>query len=234
MSEIPEHLLRRSKERRAALGQGGEGADTPTGSPSEGGDTPTGSAAPVAAASSAPATAPSGPAEVAQAAPRPPWVEASLRRPRIPRWALPVLVMLPVWGYVYIGALKPADNAVALEPELALGQQIYGTKCASCHGATGQGGVGRPLEGGEVLLTFPDAQQHIDWVVGGSTPKGSPYGDPNRPGGQRLSQSVGVMPAFGSSLSAEEISAVVRYEREILSGEAGTGATSGAPATGGH
>ncbi|MGC1511934.1 MAG: cytochrome c, partial [Acidimicrobiales bacterium] len=52
--------------------------------------------------------------------------------------------------------------------------------------------------------------------------------------GQRLSQSFGVMPAFGSSLSAEEINAVVRYEREILSGEAGTGATAGAPASGGH
>lgn len=221
MSEIPEHLLRRSKERRAALGQGGDASPA---APSEGDEAPTGAAAPVAAASSAPASAPTGPAEVAPPAPRHPSVEAALRRPRIPRWALPALVALPVWGYIYIGAMNPAEEAVELEPALALGKEIYGTKCASCHGSGGEGGVGRPLNGGEVLLTFPDPQGHIDWVVGGSTPKGTPYGDPNRPGGQRLSQSVGIMPAFGSSLSDDEIEAVVRYEREILSGEAAAGA----------
>ncbi len=233
MSEIPEHLLRRSKERRAALGQGGDASPA---APSEGGETPAGTAPPVQAASSTPANAPTSPAEVAPPPPRRPSVEAALRRPRIPRWALPVLVVLPVWGYIYVGAMSPTNETVELAPELALGKEIYGTKCASCHGAGGEGGVGRPLEGGEVLLTFPDSQQHIDWVVGGSTPKGTPYGDPNRPGGQRLSQSLGFMPPFGSSLSVEEIKAVVRYEREILSGEAGAGAPAagGEPAGGGH
>ncbi|MGK2957556.1 MAG: c-type cytochrome [Acidimicrobiales bacterium] len=232
MSEVPEHLLRRSQERRAALGQGG---DAPTGAPSEGAVAPaTGDSGAVRAPSTPAPVAPT-PAEIVPAAPLPPYVEASLRRPKIPRWALPVLVMLPIWGYIYIGALKPAEVVIELEPELAVGQQVYNTKCATCHGATGQGGTGRPLKDGEVLLTFPDPQQHIDWVVGGSTPKGTPYGDPNRPGGQRLSQSVGVMPAFGSSLSAEQIKAVVRYEREILSGEGGAaGAPAGAPAGGGH
>jgi mono/diheme cytochrome c family protein len=44
------------------------------------------------------------------------------------------------------------------------------------------------------------------------------YGDPNRAGGQRsLGAFSGVMPAFGSVLSEEEIADVVRYEREVLS-----------------
>lgn len=234
MSEIPEHLLRRSKERRAAL-SGEQVATSSEGSSSEGATASGAASAPVAASSGETPAASS--KEAAPPPPLPPYVQASLRRPRIPRWALPVLVMLPVWGYIYIGALKPAEVVIELEPELALGQQIFASKCSSCHGANGQGSAqGRKLEGGEVLLTFPDKQQHIDWVANGSTPKGTPYGDPNRPGGQRLSQSLGIMPAFKSSLSAEEISAVVRYEREILSGEGGGTGAAGAESSsgGGH
>jgi len=61
-------------------------------------------------------------------------------------------------------------------------------------------------------LTWPD---HPDFP---------PYGDPDREGGQQVSQDgFSAMPAFGpdspSPLTEEEIVAVVRYEREILSGE---------------
>ncbi len=231
MSEIPEHLLRRSKERRAALS--GEGGDSSPNQGSEG--TASAAVAPTPAASAA-VPAEAGPVDVAPT-PLPPYVEASLRRPRIPRWALPVLVILPVWGYIYVGALNPAEETVVLETELALGQQVY-QKCASCHGANGEGGVGRPLDGGEVLATFPNPAQHVDWIANGSPVKGTPYGDPNRPGGQRISQGdgFGPMPPFASQLSAEEINAVVRYEREVLSGEGGgaaAGATAGASG-GGH
>ncbi len=74
-----------------------------------------------------------------------------------------------------------------------------------------------------MLLTFPDPQDHIDWVREGSAlvGDGNPYGDPERPGGQHIAgETAGrLMPPFGESLSEEEIVAVVRYEREILSGE---------------
>jgi mono/diheme cytochrome c family protein len=48
-----------------------------------------------------------------------------------------------------------------------------------------------------------------------SKPKGTPYGDPNRPGGQRHVQ-VGAMPAFAGTLSQTQIEDVVQYEREKL------------------
>src|SRR5690606_28119893 len=46
-----------------------------------------------------------------------------------------------------------------------------------------------------------------------------PYGDPARAGGPHVAGSFGTMPAFGETLTPEELLAVVRYEREVLSGE---------------
>jgi mono/diheme cytochrome c family protein len=215
LTEIPEHLLARSRERRAALGLGGGdqgGADAAA--PSQ----PTQSSAPAAAK---PAQAPAAAAPAAPPAPPPPppppppYVVAAHNRPTIPRWAVPVLAMLPIWAYVYAGVLDVPEAAIT-DPVLAQGEQIY-SSCAGCHGSSGQGGTGPPLAGGEVLLTFPDPQDHIEWVTEGSPGGGTPYGNPDRPGGQRISQ--GGMPGFGEQLSEEEIIAVVRYEREVLSGE---------------
>jgi mono/diheme cytochrome c family protein len=143
-----------------------------------------------------------------------------LARPKIPAWALPVLAMLPIWAVVYAGALVVPEEGIT-DPVLLEGQGIYAQSCASCHGNDGGGGTGRPLSGGEVLLTFPDPADHLAWVMEGSPAAGTPYGNPERPGGQHLSSetSGGPMPAFGDSLTEEEILAVVRYEREILGGE---------------
>jgi len=51
-------------------------------------------------------------------------------------------------------------------------------------------------------------------------PAGTPYGDPDREGGQHktLSYNGNPMPAFNKSLKPEQLLAVVRYEREVLSG----------------
>ena len=101
MTEVPEHLLKRSRDRRAALGLGG----------GDGGDSGGGgeAAAPASSASSAvEPVAPSGaaarpaavePLEVA-APPRrvPKYVRASLERKRIPLWVMPVLAFLPIWA----------------------------------------------------------------------------------------------------------------------------------------
>ena len=90
----------------------------------------------------------------------------------------------------------------------------------SCHGATGGGGVGPKLNGGETDQDLPRrrlaAEAHIEWVTNGSGAfKGQGYGDPNREGGQRVATSGG-MPGFGGTLSAEEIEAIVDYERDGL------------------
>jgi mono/diheme cytochrome c family protein len=149
-------------------------------------------------------------------------VAAALARPKVPKWAIPVLAALPLWALVYAGTLY-IPSAASADPVLAEGEEIYAVQCAGCHGGAGGGGQGRPLSNGDVLLTFPDPQEHIAWVEEGSAlvGAGNPYGDPDRPGGQHVAGETagGEMPGFGETLSEEEIVAVVRYEREILSGE---------------
>lgn len=217
MTEVPEHLLQRSKERRAALGGGGDdgGGGSPTPAAASGGDEPSASA-PARAAT--PAAAAPAVVEAAAPPPPPPYVQAALARKKVPVWMTPVGIAAALWAFIYAGVLF-APAATLTDPVLIAGQEIFQTQCAGCHGAQGQGGTGRPLAG-EALLTFPNIADHIAWVVNGSPAKGTPYGDPARPGGQHVSQDgFGAMPPFGRSLSPEQINAVVRYEREVLNDE---------------
>jgi mono/diheme cytochrome c family protein len=212
VTEVPDHLLQRSKERRAALGGGGDsGGAAPTPAAASGGDAPPG-AVPARAAAAAPAVV----VEAAPPAPPPPYVQAALDRKKVPAWMAPVGVAAMLWAFIYAGVLfAPAQTLT--DPVLISGQQVFGQYCASCHGAQGQGGVGRKLAE-SVTLTFPNRADHLAWVTNGSADKGTPYGSADRPGGQHIAQSQGYskMPAFGQTLTAEQILAVVRYEREVL------------------
>jgi mono/diheme cytochrome c family protein len=205
MAEIPEHLLRRSKERRAALS--GE-------APAEGGDAP---AAPAASAAEAK------PAAAAKAAPAMPALPTVAPQPvqpaignlppsraRLPYWVFPLFAALPIFGVFYAQGYQPRPVEGPTDP-LVLGAEIYRSAgCSGCHGGAGEGGVGPKLNEGTTIEAFPDEQDHIDWVKSGSGPKvGQPY---NALG--RVAQ--GGMPGFGSQLSEEEIEAVVLYEREKL------------------
>lgn len=217
MTDVPEHLLQRSRDRRAALGLGGGGdaaAPAESAAPAAGG-------APATATPSTPAAAPAAPApapEPLPPAPPPPYVAAAMSRKRMPVWVLPVIAFLPLWGWMYASTLsQPESDAPG---ELAAGAEVYAA-CAGCHGAGGGGGTGRQLSGGEVLATFPDIAQQIEFVAVGSEGigEGNVYGDPERPGGAHTSGSFGNMPAFIESLSQAELFEVVRHERETLSGE---------------
>lgn len=239
MTEVPEHLLQRSRERRQALGLpvAGGGGDAPAPAAAAAAETP----APAAEAA-APAPQPAAPAP-APAPPPPPkplpqYVVAAQTRKRVPVWAMPVLAGLPLWAFIFATTLTPPG--LGESDPLVIGREVYTSKCASCHGASGGGGVGPGLSGGEVLLTFPDPLDHVAWVEGGeeAANEDRTYGDPSRPGGARnLDEFAGVMPGFATSLTPEEIAAVVRYEREVLSGaepepeltdpEAATGAEGG-------
>ncbi len=213
MTEVPDYLLRRSKERREALGllpEGSSAADAPSATP--------------APADASPAPPPAGDAPVAEpvgapAAAATPVEDLPTYLPQkgpksgIPVWMYPVLAALPLWAIVYLGAFGTTGNANAAPS----GPAVYAKAgCVGCHGAKGEGGVGPALAGGDAKLTFPDEADHIAWVETGSAPKkGQPYGDPNREGGPRVAKSGG-MPAFKGQLSDAEIKAVVAYERDQL------------------
>ena len=85
------------------------------------------------------------------------------------------------------GPTLPPDAA----PELRLGQEIYRQRCQSCHGSNGGGGIGPSVREVETRL---DDEAQLSVVVNGRKN----------------------MPRFDSVLTDEEISAVVRYTREVL------------------
>ena len=201
MTEIPEHLLKRSKERRSAIG----GDDAPAADAAPSGEAVEPAAAPAAAAPAVPAAA------AVEAAPPPPApvrpeVAAALRRRKIPFWAMPVLAGLPLWAYVYQATLEPPPAAEA--GPLQLGQAIYGG-CASCHGADGGGGVGPALT--SVLETWPDYRDHMMWVrLGDVGWPGTTYGANAKPKKSGMPDHPG--------MTDQELAQVVLYERTTFGG----------------
>lgn len=223
MTEVPEHLLRRAKERRAAAS--GESA-TEAGAPA----TDATSKAVEPAASATPAPAGGGTGAGVPATPgalEPPYTgppKAPPRRERVPAWALPVLIALPLWAVLYGGAFGERASTEESGP-IPLGANVYAAQgCAGCHGPTGGGGVGPAMDG--VVATFPDFADHVEWIRTGSAPfRGQAYGATGK-------IATGGMPGF-PSLSDEEIIAVVCHERVTLAGaeippECEAGASGGA------
>jgi mono/diheme cytochrome c family protein len=203
MTEIPEHLLKRSKERRAAIG--GDDAPASDDAPAAEAAAPAAETAPVPAAAAAVATP-----EPTPPPPEPvrPEVAAALQRRRIPYWAMPVLAGLPLWAYVFQATLEPPPAPA--DTPIALGEAAYESTCAACHGATGGGGAGPALT--TVTETWPDYRDHAAWVKLGSA--GWPadtYGANDKP-------KLGAMPAH-PSLTDVELAQIVLYERVGLGGE---------------
>ena len=175
-----------------------------------------------AASASAPAVAKAA-APVAQvAAPVAPVKAAAPvrpKRPAVPRFALPMLLLLPVWAISYVSVF--AAQKEKLTGPAAVGASVYAVNCSRCHQADGSGadtgGVGRPLWKGEVEKTFVTEAEQTAFVKRGSYAVGTPYGNPKREGGQHVAK--GGMPKWDGALTAEEISAVVQYERSVLQGQ---------------
>ena len=205
MTEIPEHLLKRSKERRSAMGRGEGSADAGAETPAATTDAPADAPAAVEKAPAAPAPKAAEPAPKVEA-PIPPYIEAARRRRRIPVWAMPVLALLPVWAVIYANSMQ--EPPLGENDPMARGESLYESNCASCHGPTGAGLTGPALNNGAVLQTWPDADEHTDWVkVGSNGWPGDTYGAQNKP-------KDGGMPAFEGQLEEEEIKLIVRYERQ--------------------
>ena len=92
--------------------------------------------------------------------------------------------------FVLLFANEPGSGSSA---PAAPGASLFAASCASCHGSDGGGGIGPQLSDGKVATAFPDAAGEISVVTNGR----------------------GGMPAFGKSLSANEISLVVEYTRTL-------------------
>lgn len=214
MTEVPEYLFERSRERRIALGLLDDDGDSGSGAAS-------GAAAPAVSASAS-----AGPAAAVIVAPveppKPlsPAAQAAVSRHKIPLWVLPVLFLLPVWGFTYVRLLE--DTATIEVTALSTGAQIYtSNQCVACHGGGGEGGVGYQLNNGEVLLTFPSIDPMLEWIQAGTSDFGigNVIGDPNRPGGAHIAGDRAVMPGFAATLGESDVYAVARFIREQLSGE---------------
>ena len=224
MTEIPEHLLKRSRERRSAIGQGGDAAaDAPSDAAAASNvpATTTPAAAPAAPAASGPPARTPAPAPAAPPPPKPEpvYVQAAKRRRKIPFWAMATLSQMPVWAFMYVRAVTEPPEVV--EGPIGIGAEIY-SSCASCHGAEGGGGVGYAFSGGEVLKTFPHIEDQIRYVFYGTEGYNAAdveiYGNPDREGGPHVTGNLGVMPAFGGQLTQYEIVSVVCHERYTLGG----------------
>jgi mono/diheme cytochrome c family protein len=228
VTEVPEHLLKRSRDRRGALGlgggDGGDGGDATPAAAAPADEPGPGSAVAPAAATAAAKQAAAVPAEAAEPAkPVPPYVQAALKRKKIPLWVMPVLIFIPVWAVIYVGGLSKAASGAPTQ--LQAGATIFAASCAGCHGSTGGGGVGRPMTDSALIKTFPDIVGQLQFVWTGSDgagPAGTVYGDPKREGGPHSVQSFNgnKMPNFDGTLTQTQLLEVIRYERETLSGVA--------------
>ena len=114
-----------------------------------------------------------------------------MRSPRILAAGLMLVFGVTIVAACSGGTSSPA--APADDAGLVQGQQIYSQNCASCHGASGQGGYG-PKLAGVVAVKYPNIDDQIALITNGK----------------------GAMPAFSKKLSAEQITSVTRYTREVL------------------
>ena len=217
MTEIPEHLLKRSKERKAALSGEAPPADD-AGTAVEA--APAAAPVPAAAAAPVPDVAP----EPEPEAPVAPYVKMAQERKKMPFWIVPVLLTLPVWAMMYVGTLERVPQG--LTGLLGHGEELYvETGCSGCHGAEGGGGIGPAFADGEVHVSFTSIEDQIVWIAKGSAIVGT--GNTYTSADSARPRAVaGQMPGYGSeganSLNAEDIIAVTLYERtQFEPGEAG-------------
>ncbi len=94
-------------------------------------------------------------------------------------------------------ALADADRTWAKGELMELGAEIYQKQCVICHGANGEGGVGKAITGSPVATG--DIKAHVDMVFVGKA----------------------AMPSFSAKLSDAEIAAVVTYQRNALGNNVG-------------
>ena len=97
-------------------------------------------------------------------------------------------------------AANAASGKTYTKAELmAKGKEVYTSSCAACHQAEGQGGGPFPALKGSAVATTGSIADHIAIIADGK----------------------GIMPPFGSQLSALDIAAVTTYERNAWGNNTG-------------
>ena len=95
------------------------------------------------------------------------------------------LSLLPIWA-VHVRALGHRRPPEVVRARSASAPRSTAT-CSSCHGGSGEGGVGRPFTAGEVLQTFPHIEDQLRFVYFGTAEYNlagvDAYGNPDREGG---------------------------------------------------
>lgn len=95
------------------------------------------------------------------------------------------------------GTTTTATGSGGTGGDVALGKQIYEQNCVSCHSADLSGGIGKPLNAGSPAAGDPD-EELLETITNGV--------------------SGTAMPAWGNSLSEDEIKAVLAYIRSVQQG----------------
>lgn len=145
---------------------------------------------------------------------------------------------MPAWGVMGGGPMNDQQitDLIAYLQELARGKKeadlkkealanygldgraLFEGYCARCHTkgwsygepeVMGGGAFGPSLVDGATLRQFPNIEDHVEFVATG-TQYGKPYGTRGVGGNE-----AGGMPGFGKLLTAEQIRAIVEYERSL-------------------
>ena len=95
--------------------------------------------------------------------------------------------------------LASASVEMSLDALMSEGEAIYNTQCVACHGAAGEGGVGKAIAGSAVALG--DISTHLDVSIKGVAGT--------------------AMQAFGGQLSDTEMAAVITYQRNAFGNNTG-------------
>lgn len=87
-----------------------------------------------------------------------------------------------------------------LDELMTTGEQVYASACLACHGANGEGGVGKAIAGSPIATG--DLAAHLDIVINGSAVNPA-------------------MAAYGEQLSEVDMAAVLTYQRNAFGNNTG-------------
>jgi len=92
------------------------------------------------------------------------------------------------------------DKTFTFDELMAQGEQVYNKACAACHGANGEGGVGKAMAGSSIAMG--DLEPHIEIIVNGS-------------------RNNAAMAAYRDTLSEVDIASVITYQRNAFGNNKG-------------